>query len=257
MIQIFKHDFLESYIPIVGMNIFLVICWVFLANTQQGHDPIIFLLQNFLLFLGSLVLVVFIFMATLRSTQQKLFGKEGYLTFSLPLGVDRILLPKIAINLFWVVLSLICVPIAFGLSYVLHAPNSKHALLLSIDDKKMFITSACLSLLFYILLYLKFLLTLTLLHTGKFKRFPKLSGLVIFIGLSLVLEIPSKILQHYLLSDSAHFVLPDGYMAFYYNFYSPFSSTTIKAIFLGTEFLKILGLYWAIRWLIVNKLELE
>lgn len=247
------------------MNVFVVLCWVFLASPfNNGRDALVFAFQNFLLLLGSLALVVFIFMATLRSTQQKLFGKEGYLTFSLPLCIDHILLPKIAINLFWVILSLACIPIALVLSYALHTYDHPQHFLSSLwdlglrrqEDILNFVTSTFLFLLFYTLLYLKLLLTLSLLHTGKFKRFPKLTGLAIFMGLSIALELPSKLLQHYFLSDP-HFDLPDGYLAFYYNFFNIFNTHAIKVVFLGTEILKVLGLYFAIRWLILNKLELE
>ncbi|CRF48819.1 hypothetical protein HHE03_03960 [Helicobacter heilmannii] len=109
-------------------------------------------------------------------------------------------------------------------------------------------------LLFWLLLYLKLLLVLTLLNIGRFKRFAKLTGLVFFVGLSFVLSIPSQILQKFLLSPK-NALLQDSYLAFYANYF--FLDKTTTLLFLGLEFFKVGVLYATTRWLLVHKLALE
>lgn len=251
MFKIFKHDFLENYTPIVGTLAFLVLCWVFLS--QKEGNVLVFLMANFLLFLGSGVLLVLIFTAAVRSTQQKLFGAEGYFTFSLPLSIDAILGAKIAVNLTWVLLSMVGFFLALFLAYLCHtkAPSLSD---LSPQGLPYVLNALGLFLLFWLLLYLKLLLVLTLLNIGHFKRFPKLTGLVFFVGISFALSLPSQILQKLLLSPK-NAILQDSYLAFYANFF--FLDTSTTALFLGLEFFKAGLLYAITRWLLVHKLALE
>ncbi|BDQ26940.1 hypothetical protein HHE02_11930 [Helicobacter heilmannii] len=251
MFKIFKHDFLENYAPIVGIQVFLIFCWVFLS--QKEGNVLVFLMANFFLFLGSGVLLVLIFAAAVRSTQQKLFGAEGYFTFSLPLSIDVILGAKIAVNLTWVLLSMVGFFLALFLAYLCHtkAPSLSD---LSPQGLPYVLNALGLFLLFWLLLYLKLLLVLTLLNIGRFKRFAKLTGLVFFVGLSFVLSIPSQILQKFLLSPK-NALLQDSYLAFYANYF--FLDKTTTLLFLGLEFFKVGVLYATTRWLLVHKLALE
>ncbi|BCZ17318.1 hypothetical protein NHP190003_06000 [Helicobacter sp. NHP19-003] len=251
MFKIFKHDFLENYAPIVGTQVFLIFCWVFLS--QKEGNVLVFLIANFFLFLGSGVLLVLIFAAAMRSTQQKLFGTEGYFTFSLPLSIDAILWAKIAINLTWVLLSILGFFVALFLSYLCHtkAPSLSD---LSPEGLPYVLNALGLFLLFCLLLYLKLLLVLALLNIGRFKRFPKLTGLVFFVGISFGLSLPSQILQQIFLSPK-NAILQDSYLAFYANYF--FLDTGTSALFLGLEFFKAGVLYAITRWLLVHKLALE
>ncbi|CRF40535.1 hypothetical protein [Helicobacter ailurogastricus] len=251
MFKVFKHDFLENYLSIVCTQLFLVFCWVFLS--QKEGDVLVFLVANFFLLLGSGVLAVLIFAAVVRSTQQKLFGAEGYFTFSLPLSVDAILGAKIAVNLSWVLLSIFSFFLALLFSYLC---STKAPSLSDISPQGLpyILRALGLFLLFCLLLYLKLLLALTLLNIGRFKRFPKLMGFLFFVGISFILSLPSHALQKLFLGPE-NTILQDSYLVFYANFF--FLDTGTTALFLGLEFLKGGILYALIRWLLVHKLALD
>ncbi|BCD46468.1 hypothetical protein [Helicobacter suis] len=226
MLKVFKHDFLENYLSIIGALLFLILGWIL---GQQRLTIGIFFLP-----MGGLILIVLLFIATMRSTQQKLFGPEGYLTFSLPVGIDALLCAKIAINLIWILLSLGVFVLLFCQFSWTDFPESWAFML-----KK-----AGLFSLFYLLLYLKLLLVLTLLHMGKFKRFKKIAGLVLFIAVESFLQLPSILLEKF---QSEGGTFP----------YSSYFESHQTIWFFTGEGVKILFLYGLIRWLLVHKLELE
>ncbi|MFC3847788.1 hypothetical protein ACFOPX_04470 [Helicobacter baculiformis] len=252
MIKLFKHDFLENYAPIVGANVFLVLCWIITTHNPTTDDQFfwLFLFSNAFLFSGSLALVVLIALAILRSTQQKLFGKQAYLTWSLPLSIDTILLAKIAINVFWVAFSMFCLGLALILPYALSCDNFRDfldALTSYLGQHGARLSKYALTtLLVFTLLYLEFLLVLSLLHALKPKYAASLLGLVFFILIDLCLLIPSRVFLPW---------ATYGHFDYYVSFFSADMQESLH--FLGVECLKIVCLYALVRTLLLKRLELE
>ncbi|WP_104757907.1 hypothetical protein [Helicobacter salomonis] len=248
MKHIFKYDFLDSYTPIVGTHVFLLICTLLVSKDWLALD----FLGEMLFFFGSGILVVCLIVALLRSLSETLFGKQAYLTWSLPLSVDQILLPKLMINLFWIVLSLFFLLLALALSYALnHSHEFFHALLSSLyKNCTQFGKHALTLLFFFALLYLKFLLVLSLLHAFKLKRLRKLIGLALFVLISVFLDLPSRWLYQFY-----QHTLDYGYIEFYLKL--PFLEKHAIVVFWLLESCKIIGLYLTIRWLLLRHLNLE
>ncbi|WP_121022003.1 hypothetical protein [Helicobacter vulpis] len=248
MKRIFKHDFLESYPSIVGTQVFLCGCMVLISADWLALE----LLGGVLVFLGSCVLALCLTLAFLRSLFEKLFGQEAYLTWSLPLNVDHILLPKLAINLFWIVLGLLFLLLALALSFALNnGPDFFSAFLSALTQNCVrFGKHAFILLLFFALLYLKILLVLSVLHAFKLKSLPKLTGLALFILLSVILDIPTRWLYQFYQQS-----LDYGYLEFYLSL--PFLETRAMVWFWLLESSKVIALYWGSRWLLVKYLSLE
>ncbi|WP_104625457.1 hypothetical protein [Helicobacter felis] len=253
MIKLFKRDFLEHCRPILGLYLFLILCWEITQHPARFflNSPIFFLLFNVFLISGFITLFIVIFLALLRTTQQDLFGQQAFLTWSLPLSVDRILMAKIASNLAWIALGLI----ALILVNILDALLASRSFGEFMEGVKFYLTQHGLRLLQHALLFflvatlsiLKILAIFALLHSLKLKRWAIFWGILLFALINATLALPSVFFHQESASTDPLFTL---YV------YFPFLETQASLSALILECFKIIGLYALVRYLILKHLEL-
>ncbi|WP_104749488.1 hypothetical protein [Helicobacter cynogastricus] len=255
MIKLLKKDFLEHCRPILGLYLFLILCWEMVQHPAHIflflNSPVFFLLASIFFISGFIALFILMFLALLRTTQQDLFGKQAFLTWCLPLSVDRILIAKIASNLVWAIFGLIVLVIVNTLDTLLESRSFGEFM----EGVKIYLTQHGTRLLQHGLFFslsitlsiLKILAIFALLHSFKIKRGTIFLGCLFFILLNTLLVLPSIIFHQENTSSDPLFTL---YILF------PFLETQTFFTALTFESLKIIGLYVLVRYLISKHLEL-
>lgn len=233
----FKYEFLSSAMPLAftyGIGILALLLlefceisfsrkWffyeLFLANDVMKVLLITLMVGSFIAF-GALLIV-----RAFQSFWVEIFGSRGYLTLTLPLSLDAILLSKIIVLAFWAVFGIYFAPVSMK---ILYDPESFVRLLSVIYTQEVLIiffhtlTNTLTIVIFYITLIL---FITALLNALKVRTFVLFKG----FGIALVIHliwIPFAIL-------------------------TPFSFLNIDKLFLSIIF------YFAARYLIMYKLELE
>lgn len=233
----FKYEFLSSAMPLAftyGIGILALLLlefceisfsrkWFFyeffLANDVMKVLLITLMVGSFIAF-GALLIV-----RAFQSFWVEIFGSRGYLTLTLPLSLDAILLSKIITLAFWAVFGIYFAPVSMK---ILYDPESFVRLLSVIYTQEVLIiffhtlTNTLTIVIFYITLIL---FITALLNALKVRTFVLFKG----FGIALVIHliwIPFTIL-------------------------TSFSFLNIDKLFLSIIF------YFAARYLIMYKLELE
>lgn len=151
----------------------------------------------------------------------EIFGSRGYLTLTLPLSLDAILLSKIIVLAFWAVFGIYFAPVSMK---ILYGPESFVRLLSVIYTQEVLI------IFFHTLTIVIFYITLILFITALLNAL-KVRTFVLFKGFGIALVI--------------HLIwIP-------FTILTPFSFLNIDKLFLSIIF------YFAARYLIMYKLELE
>lgn len=229
----FKYEFLSSAMPLAftyGIGILALLLlefceisfsrkWffyeLFLANDVMKVLLITLMVGSFIAF-GALLIV-----RAFQSFWVEIFGSRGYLTLTLPLSLDAILLSKIIVLAFWAVFGIYFAPASMKILYDLESfvrflsvINTQEVLIIFFDT--------LITIIFYITLIL---FITALLNALKVRTFVLFKG----FGIALVIHliwIPFAIL-------------------------TSFSFLNIDKLFLSIIF------YFAARYLIMYKLELE
>ncbi|PAF49947.1 hypothetical protein BKH41_01205 [Helicobacter sp. 12S02232-10] len=266
MKKLLKYDFLDNYTGIFLLNalVFFSIIGVSIFSKLDLYYNLY--LKTFViifycvLFMSLLLWIVLIILAILNSINKKLFSSQGYLTFCLPLSIDMILISKILINLFWIVISLSLFYVALFIGAVINPhmqdiivniyrfflSNPLNAFLIHLD----IFASIALSL-------IMFLFVLSLLNIGKIKKYRFIVGVFIYLGLQVLIGVITSIIWG---------LLPNFYTNYLnqlslYNFLQISTNQTPNIILyilnISINAIQIIILYFIIRYLIKNKLELE
>ena len=117
-----KHTFKESYKSMLILNgvllgsMFLISLFILIVNEAFLLTPF----GSFFIVMGAILIVVLIYAAIIgiiytvyKTMNQKLFTNEGYLTFTLPVSVDSIIISKIVVNLIWIFVLIITTILGF------------------------------------------------------------------------------------------------------------------------------------------------
>lgn len=260
MRKILKYDFLDNYLGIFFIDI-LVCCCILIMGffSQEAYakyliSDMVSMICFITLVIGCFLWVIFMILAVLDSINKKLFSSEGYLTFSLPLGIDSILLPKILINVFWVGASFVLLFLSlyintfwshFGMMNMIFTGFAS-----GIIHHPFWAFLAYVNFLFWVGLFLvKFLLVLGILNIGKIKKHRLIVGIVVFIFLQIILEIIKNQFS----------IFAPSYEDFYNNILT--RNTALYTQGYGIQILinaaEFFVIYLITRYLIKNKLELE
>ncbi len=107
-----KHTFKESYKTMLILNGILFVSmlgiaiFALVANESFLSTPI----GTFFMIMGMILIIVLLYAAmggmvytVYKTMNQKLFTDEGYLTLTLPVSVDSIIISKIFVNLIWMI----------------------------------------------------------------------------------------------------------------------------------------------------------
>lgn len=122
MFKVFKHDFKSSYkefLILDGVWIFVTVILGIAINlffNLTNTFSIFVLVGAFMAYIFALCAsVVLIIVFIVKSINQKFFTKEGYLTFSLPISVDKLMISKILVNIFWIFFEIVIFLLSLGI----------------------------------------------------------------------------------------------------------------------------------------------
>lgn len=225
--KLLKYDFFDNFgtfALVNGLLCVLVIMSKFTFSKSGAFLPIIFLLAIF----GIIASIVFLIIVIIKLFHSRLFSSDGYLTFCLPVSLDAILISRILVGASYVILNWIII------TTVIAALNI-NAIDLLVNVESIYIFTNC--ILETIVLVVILLLTLAILNTGKITRFRTILGIIIFMFLFSIGNMPYGML------------LDDNY------FQGKVQQTTWIMI-LSVTMIKIIIYYLCARYLIKNKLEI-
>lgn len=230
----FKYEFLSSAMPLAftyGIGILALLLleyreisfsrkWFlyefFSTNIVMMRALLTTLIVGSFIAFGALLIV-----RAFQSFWVEIFGSRGYLTLTLPLSLDAILLSKIIVLAFWAVFGIYFDPVSMK---ILYDPESFVRLLSVIYTQEVLI------IFFHTLTIVIFYITLILFITALLNAL-KVRTFVLFKGFGIALVI--------------HLIwIP-------FTILTPFSFLNIDKLFLSIIF------YFAARYLIMYKLELE
>lgn len=248
--KLLKYEFLENIASVVLINTvlfaLLIIIKVYIDSDFNWIIAIIISIIPIALFVS----IVFLVTIVIRTLYLGLFSQEGYLTLSLPVSIDAILISKILISALWILISIFVVLlwlifIAFAIndaSYVIQ----QFLLLISNYSFLEIIRILLLGIVLLIKPITLLLLVLSILHIGKIVRFRKLIGILLFMIILFIETIAVNVLYLYIDSNMIDYMvfvrsLVDS-ISYYINFFA--------------NLFVILIYYFLSRYLIKNKLEI-
>ena len=248
--KLLKYEFLENIASVALINTvlfaLLIIIKVYIDSDFNWIIAIIISIIPIALFVS----IVFLVTIVIRTLYLGLFSQEGYLTLSLPVSIDAILISKILISALWILISIFVVLlwlifIAFAIndaSYVIQ----QFLLLISNYSFLEIIRILLLGIVLLIKPITLLLLVLSILHIGKIVRFRKLIGILLFMIILFIETIAVNVLYLYIDSNMIDYMvfvrsLVDS-ISYYINFFA--------------NLFVILIYYFVSRYLIKNKLEI-
>ena len=248
--KLLKYEFLENIASVALINTvlfaLLIIIKVYIDSDFNWIIAIIISIIPIALFVS----IVFLVTIVIRTLYLGLFSQEGYLTLSLPVSIDAILISKILVSALWILISIFVVLlwlifIAFAIndaSYVIQ----QFLLLISNYSFLEIIRILLLGIVLLIKPITLLLLVLSILHIGKIVRFRKLIGILLFMIILFIETIVVNVLYLYIDSNMIDYMvfvrsLVDS-ISYYINFFA--------------NLFVILIYYFLSRYLIKNKLEI-
>lgn len=195
-LKLLKYEIMENLAPILlinGVLLFLILLIrLSVTSLAESSNPMIIALW-IAIPIGIFASIVFLIITIIKSLHQRLFSKEGYLTLSLPVGIDAILVSKILASLLWIVLTNIIVALfiifIMGVEYpeVYRDIYSVFSKIFSSGVVSWVFLLLLTNLLGIISLISLVLFIISILNIGKINRFKVLSGILIFL-LFLIIE---------------------------------------------------------------------
>ncbi len=254
-----------------GINILLYVILGIMVNCYSDA----FIYQQLLglviggLFGVSLSTMIFIIISIVKSFNNQLFSNEGYLTFVLPISLDKILISKYIINLLWLIMLILTnvLGILFLLITIKVLPSGIIFEALG-EFGKLIIEHPLTALLYLVqaivgtmLTFSTLLFTLVILNIGRIRKGKLIIGLILY---SIVGNIVSFVSNMFVIIDlyivdmqgkisvmstkmMEEFVLENN------SFILPVMSIFSFILQVGA----VIGLYFAAKYLIKHKLELE
>jgi len=265
--KLLKHEFKNSYLEITILNGAIIGLTLIIALIINVDQPLLIALPIISLFSLYFAAYILLIINIVKSFSQKLFSKEGYLTLTIPVSIDKIIISKFIVNIIWYIIttvvflaSLLTIVFTFSGLDVEALNFLKDLRVIDLIPLAFFVLN---SLIAVILLLSTLFFTLCVLNVGKIHKFKLLIGVAIYYGISMVISWAQLILGNII---GFGLFYNDGEFNFsrlaefdLFNFLN-YSANGIPIFSLHTfiiNILAIIGLYFLGRRLITKKLELE
>jgi len=261
MFKLLKHDIRDSYLEVV------ILCGALLLASVVTMLGIV-VLNPFLMGIGGLMWTILAFAIgfvilkiVVKNFHSKLFTNVGYLTLTTPVSIDKILISKILVSMLWNFAAMLTIIVSYVIiiagmmsfvspdvlieffgyfgEYIIRAVRAItfNQILFVIEGGLVALTGSVASI-------VTLLFVLTLVNTGRGRKYKFIKALVIYIGLTNVLYIFWYIMIFSFLPGIIRFG-PEVFL-----------HLLLWAIII-INILWIVGLYIGSRMLIIKKLELE
>jgi hypothetical protein len=197
--KLIKHEFFASYRRYLPFYITLLI--LALLNPLTNYSDDTFYL-NAILLSGAVIIVSVMTLFTIYnmiiSLGKRVYGKPGYLLFTLPVTTTDIMLSKIIVNFFWIICTVIVSIITFSVTFYFFDGSFSSVfqmITLFFIENPMEGFVSILSLIIYALYSIATLMFLfsflNLIYKGERKI---LMGILIYFGMSIVIDTVYQIL---------------------------------------------------------------
>ncbi len=237
--KLLKYDFLENLSSFLLINGALLII-IFITQGATTRDSMLLMALVGVVQPGILLLMVFLGITIIKLLYRRLFSNDAYLTFSLPVSLDAILISKILVSCAWIIISAIVVVVWLVFLKDLIFPGMESNPARIFEGHPLEIAAGLANGLFYITSRITLvLLILAILHIGKITHLRALAGILIFMGFMILESVANTAIYSRIPKNSGDF------------------GTTINfCVGAGIHALKTLIYYACARYLIKNKLEI-
>lgn len=275
---LFKHELKNHFWEIVilsSINILICVLFgIYLRFFDSDNIVSTLILGGLTMsFIGVFIATGIVFIVSvIKSFNTKLFTNEGYLTFVLPVSLDKLLIVKYLVNLLWVII--------IGLSYIIGIlilflllidVDTREVLKFLLDAVKICINSPLMCILIiienltYVIFYFSVLFfVLAILNCGKIKKGKFILGIALYMVITRVINFISTILS--LVSLSIVIDETGKLKVIFINVFSEIVNNTnfdlyeLEIMNINSYIIivaSLVGLYLLARFIINKKLELE
>lgn len=193
-LKLLKYEYLEYLSTILIINGFLFVL-LFIARLliNYAHTFFVKIFLVFLLPCGLIFSFVFLLIAMIKSLHSRLFTTQGYLTLSLPVSIDSILLSKIIVSSSWCIISIIMLSfwiLLMHISFNVLIPfkdfflfiKEQEGLLVILGTVCFYAIGVIVSIVSFVIIVL---LVLSVINVCRIVKFRSLVGIVLFIIFSI------------------------------------------------------------------------
>lgn len=190
--KIIKHEFKDTWLEIT------IICGAFIAMATISAlvlKYIRFYYFSSLLIIAMVILYIValavVLINIIKSFNNRIFGNEGYLTLTLPISIDKILLGKIIVNFIWMITVAGTLIIGLGIMFIiienLNPGDISYMLRDVFDNFGNFILSIAVILIQALFALVLLVFVLSVLNIGRIKKFKFLVGIVLYYIISTII----------------------------------------------------------------------
>lgn len=257
--KLLKHEYHNTYKETLFVNggiimVSILISALFMIGLQRIAAFLLISLIALYLMSGVVIIINIV-----KSFHTKMFTDEGYLTMTLPVSIDHLLLSKIIVNLTYIIFTAVIfiTSLIITMNSILGTDvfNIFDGLLSVIRDNPLgtilYIINFAISFISFVL---TLILTLALLNIGKIKKYKLLAGIGIYYGLNFAIQLFSTVfnLIPYVIDVSGGDVsiIDNSNNSSIANFILINVNTILVSV------VSIVSFYFISRYLIKNKLEL-
>ena len=282
MIKILKHDFKNSYKEFLIMSAALLVMSIFFAittllNLSSVLGIILFMtaFSFYSILLTAICILWIIFI--INSINKKFFSKEGYLTFTTPVSVDKLIISKILVNFTWFIVILMTFCISFliivfiATSGDLEIFNVLFHFTKELFKEPLLIFTSLVKIILYVLsVLITLFFTLAFLSSINVRKARSVITLFIFSSILSVGDLIISLFSIYSVGIGYNVETFKNVICFQYGYLTPgigvmLPFNDIESIvimyFSFNQFLGMLayivGLYFITRYLMTKKLELD
>ena len=209
---LFKHELKNLFWERIILCIVNVVVWALLGifvnifGDTKGIVTILITISFLMTLLALFVAMdVILIISVIKSFNNRLFTSEGYLTFALPVSLDKMMITKYLVNLFWVMMIGVSYIIGITiLSLIVSVGDIQNSFEFIAELCKWIIENPIVVLLYAIRIIASLILTfsalffvLAVLNCGKIRKAKFIIGVGIFVGITRVIGTISMILSYF------------------------------------------------------------
>lgn len=253
--KLIKNEFKENYKEMLILYGISLLAFSLLGLAIRFNIENLMIIMMIPAIASAFSFEIFIIININRSFNKKLFSKEGYLTFSLPVKMNQLLFSKYFSNIIWMFASFIVFILDVVFLLLFAGANG-----LDLFEIELEYTAYYLFVAFYVLILIltvtilllsTVLVILCFLNMGKVKKHKVLIGILIFYGLETAFSFCLTFLNiiPYDISFNNHQITFEKYDQFF------FATSSLNSLLL--MIVAIVGEIFLIKYLMEKKIELE
>ena len=197
--KLIKHEIKNSARYVMAIYFAAAAVCAFMLLGMLAKVMWVTVVGSMLLYTVGIAAVIMTLVSVIKNFYDSLYGRQGYLTFTLPVKCSSILISKVLVSFFWIILSFLLLVLIFVLIFENAKAQTGESLggvvealevsgiLEMLPSLNMIIRFASVLgsvALMYILTFVGFVyFSVTLANTRSLQKHPKLFGFMIFFGI--------------------------------------------------------------------------